>query len=633
MRCLMARFLLLPALALVAASAWAPVTLADPQATLLNLGCSQYNATPATAFLAALNSTFAALRANLSAAEPRAAAPAFAMAQCRPYVAGRDCVACFDAAAARLRAACGAANGARAILDGCVLRYESAAFFDQSTLPGNTQLCNGSAVGTGGFADAARALVADLAAAVPRAPGLAAAAARGGVYAAAQCGETVGEGGCAQCLTVAVGNIDGCPPNSDGRAVDAGCFMRYSDRAFFPANATVDLAVYLRSGKKSSLKGAIIGGIMGGLAFLFLVGLLTFLLIQRSRKLKPRRDILGATELQGPTSFYYRDLKAATNNFNEKSKLGQGGFGDVYKGLLKNGKTVAVKRLVVMETSRAKADFESEVKLISNVHHRNLVRLLGCSRKGSEFLLVYEYMANGSLDKFLFGEQRGTLNWRQQFNIIVGMARCLAYLHQEFHVCIIHRDIKSSNVLLDDEFQPKIADFGLARLLPDDHSHLSTKFAGTLGYTAPEYAIHGQLSEKVDTYSFGGVVLEILSGRKSNDTRLEPETQYLLEWAWKLYEGDNLMALVDESLDPEEYKPEEVKRIMEIALLCTQSTVAARPMMSEVIVLLLTRNDPELQPTRPTFIDATSRVRGETSSSSSSSASKATISVSQFSAR
>ncbi|CAN6293196.1 unnamed protein product [Urochloa humidicola] len=606
----MARFLLLlPAIALLAASAWAPPASADPQATLLNLGCSQYNATPAPAFLAALNSTFAALRANLSAAagvgagfataaEPRAAAPAFAMAQCRPYVAGRDCVACFDAAAARLRAACGAANGGRAILDGCVLRYESAAFFDQSTLPGNTQLCNGSAVDAGGFEDAARALVADLAAAVPRAPGLAAAASRGGVYAAAQCVETVGEGGCAQCLNVAVGNIDGCPPNSDGRAVDAGCFMRYSDRPFFPANATVDLTVYLRSGKKSSRKGAIIGGILGGVAFLFLAGLLTFLLIQRSRKLKPRRgDILGATELQGPTSFYYRDLKAATNNFSEKSKLGEGGFGDVYKGLLKNGKTVAVKRLIVMETSRTKADFESEVKLISNVHHRNLVRLLGCSRKGSEFLLVYEYMANGSLDKFLFGERQGTLNWRQRFNIIVGMARGLAYLHQEFHVCIIHRDIKSSNVLLDDDFQPKIADFGLARLLPDDHSHLSTKFAGTLGYTAPEYAIHGQLSEKVDTYSFGVVVLEILSGRKSNDTRLEPETQYLLEWAWKLYESDNLMALVDESLDPEEYKPEEI------------------------------------QPTRPTFIDATSRVRGETSSSSSSSASKATVSVSQFSAR
>lgn len=257
----MGRFLLLPALTLVVASAWVPITFADPQATLLNQGCSQYNATPASAFIAALNSTFASLRANLSAAssvgfataaEPRAAAPAFAMAQCRPYVAGRDCVACFDAAAAGLRATCvagRAANGGRAILDGCMLRYESAAFFDQSTLPGNTQLCNGSAVQAGGFADAARALVADLAAAVPRVPGLAAAAASGGVYAAAQCVETVGEAGCAQCLNVAVGNIDGCPPNSDGRAVDAGCFMRYSDRSFFPANSTtVDLAIYLRSG-------------------------------------------------------------------------------------------------------------------------------------------------------------------------------------------------------------------------------------------------------------------------------------------------------------------------------------------------------------------------------------------------
>jgi len=196
----MAHFMLLPVLALVmVASAWlTPAALGDPQATQLNLGCSPYNATPASAFLLALNSTFADLRANLSAgggfataAEPRAAAPAFAMAQCRPYVAGRDCVACFDAAAARLRGACGGANGARVIFDGCVIRYESTAFFDQATLPGNTQICNGSAVDVAGFADAARALVSDLAAAVPNAPGLAAAAASGGVYAAAASGGAV----------------------------------------------------------------------------------------------------------------------------------------------------------------------------------------------------------------------------------------------------------------------------------------------------------------------------------------------------------------------------------------------------------------------------------------------------------
>uniref|UniRef100_A0A0E0MFB2 Gnk2-homologous domain-containing protein n=1 Tax=Oryza punctata TaxID=4537 RepID=A0A0E0MFB2_ORYPU len=262
----MDRLLLAPAavalLVVVVASVWLPdAAAADPQITLLNLGCSQYNATPAAAFLAALNATFAVLRANLSsvggggfatAAEPRAAAPAFAMAQCRPYVAGADCVACFDAAAWRLRAKCGAANGGRAILDGCAVRYESAAFFDgPATLPGNMQICNGTAVADGFFADAARGLVGDLAAAAPRAPGLAAASARGGVYAVAQCVETVGEGGCVQCLAVAARNIDGCPPDSDGRAVDAGCFMRYSRKPFFPANATIDLAPYLRSPEPS----------------------------------------------------------------------------------------------------------------------------------------------------------------------------------------------------------------------------------------------------------------------------------------------------------------------------------------------------------------------------------------------
>ncbi|CAL9176114.1 unnamed protein product [Musa hybrid cultivar] len=244
-------------------------------------------------------------------------------------------------------------------------------------------------------------------------------------------------------------------------------------------------------------------------------------------------------------------------------------------------------------------------------------------------------MANSSLNKFIFGDRQGFLNWKQRFNIIVGMARGLAYLHQEFHVCIIHRDIKSSNILLDDDFQPRIADFGLARLLPEDKSHLSTKFAGTLGYTAPEYAIHGQLSEKVDTYSFGVVVLEIISGRKSNDAKLEPITQYLLEWAWKLYESGDSINLVDKSLDPLEYTPEEMKRIIKIALLCTQSTVSARPTMSEVVVLLLSEGDQDmLRPTRPTFIDATSRVHGDASASTgSSSTSNATVSASQFSGR
>ncbi|XP_043694462.1 cold-responsive protein kinase 1-like [Telopea speciosissima] len=245
----------------------------------------------------------------------------------------------------------------------------------------------------------------------------------------------------------------------------------------------------------------------------------------------------------------------------------------------------------------------------------------------TSLLLYSEYNSTFS------GEKRGTLNWKQRFNIIVGMARGLAYLHKEFHVCIIHRDIKSSNILLDGDFQPKIADFGLARFRPGDQSHLTTGFAGTLGYTSPEYALHGQLSEKVDTYSYGVVVLEIISGRKSNDFQLEPATQYLLERAWRLYEDDKLMDLVDESLSPEEYDANEVKRIIEIALQCAQSSVASRPAMSEVVVMMISKEQAEVRPTRPTFIDATSRVRGDTSTSTGSSASNATASTNPVSGR
>nr|XP_010907638.1 cysteine-rich receptor-like protein kinase 2 [Elaeis guineensis] len=620
-----------------------PVT-ANPETNLLNFGCSQYNVSDLSVFLANLNASYADLRAEISnssfssfatAERPRASNPVYALFQCRPYLSQADCLACLAAAEDRLRN-CSAANGGRVIFDGCFLRYESAPFFHQDTLPGNVGICSGLiGPAAAAFTAAAERLVRDLAAATPRIPGFFAGAERGGVYGVAQCVETVNERGCSQCLQVALGNIRGCPPDSYGRAVDVGCFLRYSNDPFFPPNEAVNLAPFLDSGGWRA-KGGIIGGVVGGLGALSLLGLVAFLWVRRSKKPEKARtgDLLGATELQGPLNFHYKDLKTATKNFSKENKLGAGGFGDVYKGVLKNGKIVAVKKLAIAQTSRAKADFQGEVKLIGNVQHRNLVRLLGCSSKGPELLLVYEYMANSSLDKFLFGDKHGTLNWKQRFDIIVGMARGLVYLHEEFHFRIIHRDIKSSNILLDENFQPRIADFGLARLLPSDQSHLSTKFAGTLGYTAPEYAIHGQLSEKVDTYSYGVVVLEIVSGRKSNDIKLEPETQYLLELAWKLYENGKLINLVDETLDPNGYKPEEVKRVIEIALLCTQSTVAARPTMSEVVILLLSEGGPILQPTRPTFIDATSRVRGDTSSSTGfSCGSNATVSISQFSAR
>ncbi|KAG6742187.1 hypothetical protein POTOM_055477 [Populus tomentosa] len=548
---------------------------------------------------------------------------------------------------------CSVANGARVVYDGCFLRYERSEFYGETTRDANREYCGNKTTSSPDttFNTTVAGLLGDLQVATPRIDGFFAASKRElagsnvSVYGIAQCVQTIDSAGCQACMEVAYKNIQRCPPNADGRALDSGCFMRYSDKPFFADNQTINLLPFLKTSEISSLptpkssssskKGAIIGGAAGGAALvLLIVGLFVWFKLSKKRKADPRGNLLDATELRGATIYNYKDLKSATKNFKEENKLGEGGFGDVYKGTLKNGKVVAVKKLALGQSNRVKADFASEVTLISNVHHRNLIRLLGCCNKGPELLLVYEYMANSSLDRFLFGEKRGSLRWKQRFDIILGTAQGLAYLHEQFHVCIIHRDIKSSNILLDDDFQPKIADFGLARLLPENQSHLSTKFAGTLGYTAPEYALHGQLSEKVDTYSFGIVVLEIVSGKKSSEMIADPGAEYLLKKAWKLYEDGKHIELVDESLDPSEYVAEHAKKIIEIALMCTQSSPTLRPTMSEVVVLFKSRGSLEHpQPTRSPFVESVERVRGDSSTSTASSSSNATASFSVVSAR
>ncbi|KAH9304737.1 hypothetical protein KI387_009141, partial [Taxus chinensis] len=224
--------------------------------------------------------------------------------------------------------------------------------------------------------------------------------------------------------------------------------------------------------------------------------------------------------------FEYSQLKSATKNFHVKNMLGCGGFGTVYKGTLQNGTIVAIKRLE--KAKQGDTEFHREVKLISGIQHKNLSRLIGCCSQGPERLLIYEYMANKSLDRFLYGNGEQFLQWPTRFEIILGVARGLQYLHEDSHVRIVHRDIKASNILLDENFQPRIADFGLARFF-EDGGMRSTQFAGTLGYTAPEYAIRGELSEKADIYSYGVLVLEIVSYRKNTDLTLPSGRQYLPE--------------------------------------------------------------------------------------------------------
>uniref|UniRef100_A0A7N2LP81 non-specific serine/threonine protein kinase n=1 Tax=Quercus lobata TaxID=97700 RepID=A0A7N2LP81_QUELO len=295
-------------------------------------------------------------------------------------------------------------------------------------------------------------------------------------------------------------------------------------------------------------------------------------------------------ELQGldlQTGFFkYRQIKAATNNFDAANKLGEGGFGTVYKGILLDGSMIAVKKL----SSRSKQgnrEFVTEIGMISALQHPNLVSLYGCCIEGNQLFLVYEYMENNSLARALFGsdEHRLTLDWPTRQNICVGIARGLAFLHEESTLKIVHRDIKTTNVLLDRDLNPKISDFGLAKLDEEENTHISTRVAGTIGYMAPEYALWGYLTYKADVYSFGVVALEIVAGKNNMKYRPNENFVCLLDWGLVLQQRGNLMELVDPKLGSE-FNKEEAIRMIKVALLCTNPSPALRPNMSAVVSML-----------------------------------------------
>ncbi|CAL9059479.1 unnamed protein product [Musa banksii] len=305
--------------------------------------------------------------------------------------------------------------------------------------------------------------------------------------------------------------------------------------------------------------------------------------------------------------FDYRTLKKATRDFHPKNQLGGGGFGPVYKGTLDDGRIIAVKQLSVGKSQQGEREFLAEVRMLTSIQHKNLVHLIGCCSEGAERLLVYECMTNGSLNSIFSGKSETSLNWKTRFQIIIGVARGLQYLHEDSNLRIVHRDIKASNILLDDKFQPKISDFGLARFFPEDEAYLSTRFAGTLGYSAPEYALRGELSEKADIYSFGVLVLEIISCRKNTDLSLPNEMQYLPEYAWRLYERSKMTDLVDSRLLEEGALEKDVLQVCHVALLCLQPHPSLRPPMSEIVAMLTCRTPPSSAPVRPTILERKSR--------------------------
>ncbi|GAB4826936.1 hypothetical protein Ancab_033814 [Ancistrocladus abbreviatus] len=307
-----------------------------------------------------------------------------------------------------------------------------------------------------------------------------------------------------------------------------------------------------------------------------------------SQRKKDDSNAVGEIEgqlLENTRHFSYNEIRAATDNFNLSNKIGRGGFGTVYKGILKNGVEVAIKTLSA-ESKQGLREFLTEIKIISDVRHPNLVALIGCCAEGTSRILVYEYVENRSLDRVLLGRNsaRVKLDWERRSAICLGTARGLAFLHEELVPRIVHRDIKASNILLDKDFQPKIGDFGLAKLFPDNITHISTRIAGTTGYLAPEYALGGHLTMKADVYSFGVLVLEIISGRRGSRVEVGETPKLLLESAWELFEAGRLLELVDPELI--DYPEEEVIRFMKIAFFCTQGVAARRPLMSQVVDML-----------------------------------------------
>ncbi|XP_042497040.1 putative receptor-like protein kinase At4g00960 [Macadamia integrifolia] len=283
--------------------------------------------------------------------------------------------------------------------------------------------------------------------------------------------------------------------------------------------------------------------------------------------------------------FHLQTLQLATNFFSDVNQLGHGGFGPVFKGLVPNGPEVAVKKLS-LNSRQGIREFTNEVKVLLRTQHKNLVTLLGCCAEGPEKMLVYEYLPNKSLDYFIFDNTKSSsLDWTKRYEIISGVARGLLYLHEDAPERIIHRDIKASNILLDEQLNPKISDFGLARLFPGEDTHLNTfRISGTHGYMAPEYAMHGYLSVKADVFSYGILVLEIVSGRKNHDSRLGEEKADLLNHAWNLYQEGNALELADPMLA--EFNHDETAMCIQMALFCCQASVAERPDMSSVNLML-----------------------------------------------
>ncbi|KAJ6690253.1 hypothetical protein OIU85_006521 [Salix viminalis] len=314
--------------------------------------------------------------------------------------------------------------------------------------------------------------------------------------------------------------------------------------------------------------------------FVIILGIATSLYL--FRKIKDG-DMIEGWELQvGPNRFSYQELRKATGGFREKELLGFGGFGKVYRGTLPNSDTpIAVKRFC-HESRQGLREFSTEITSIGRLRHKNLVRLLGWSRRGGELLLVYDYMPNGSLDKYLFEKPKAILKWEQRFKIVKDVASGLLYLHEEWEQTVIHRDIKAANVLLDSELNGRLGDFGLAKLYERGSNPITTKVVGTLGYMAPELTKTGKPTTSSDVFAFGALLLEVVCGRRPIEPKALPEELILVDWVWDKWKSGAILDVVDPRLKGE-FDEIEAVLLLKLGLMCSNYVPKARPLMRKIV--------------------------------------------------
>lgn len=547
---------------------------------------------------------------------------------CRGDVTPDTCRNCITTATQGIKQQCTNKKNATVWYDDCMLRYSDTRFFsllDNSTKIFKPNAQNVTDLDT--FNQVLEEMLSNISSVAvnnsitPRlyASGEAIFTSTQMIYGMVQCTRDLSSSDCRRCLQSAFAEIPTCCNGSQGgRILEFSCNLRYEIYPFIEDSVALGPAPPLPSSdsntttnasaptndttinegrKRSPFRLVVAIVIPAAIGVALLASIVYICLLKRKSKAKE----IGSHDSNSIAGYHLEShhfgdmdslqfdlgmIKEATNNFADVNKLGQGGFGAVYKGNLSDGQEIAVKRLF-RSAKQGLEEFKNEVALVAKLQHRNLVRLLGCCMEGKEQLLIFEYVPNKSLDKFLFDPTKRTcLDWERRYKIIGGIARGLLYLHEDSRLKIIHRDLKASNVLLDGEMIPKISDFGTARLFEVGQTQGETdRVLGTYGYMSPEYAMHGKFSIKSDVFSFGVLLLEIVTGLKNYGFHQSDLAEDLPSYAWRHWNEGTTSELIDATLN-DCCCMDEVMRCIHIALLCVQEKVADRPTMSSVVLML-----------------------------------------------